>query len=173
MGALKDEVDVVIVLMHWGKEFTYEPNDEQKEMAKFLNNLGVDIIVGSHSHNIQPIEIIGDEHQTLVYYSLGNFLSADDDIARTKIGEETFDNAYQIGMLSTLEVILDEDEIEIQNIDTDLIVNYFDINMQNFELIPYEQYSEKYEKSHLRYSKGLNRDFIDNMYRTVIDEKYR
>ena len=74
-------------------------------MAIFLNELGVDIIVGSHSHNIEPIEIIGDEHKTLVYYSLGNFLSSDDDIARTKEGVDTFDNAYQFGLLSKIEML--------------------------------------------------------------------
>ena len=97
--------------MHWGNEFTFTPNNEQKEMAKFLNELGVDIIVGSHSHNIQPIEVIGEDHKTLVYYSLGNFVSSDDDIARTKEGIETFDNAYQVGLLSTLNVIKENDNI--------------------------------------------------------------
>ena len=170
---LKNESDVVIVLMHWGEEFTYTPNKEQKELALYLNELGVDIIVGSHSHNIQSIEIIGDEHKTLVYYSLGNFVSHDNDIARTKEGEETFDNAYQVGLLSTLEVIKENNEIDFLNIKTELIVNYFDINMRNFELIPFNDYSEEYELNHYRYKKGLNRQFINNMYKNVIDEYYR
>ena len=64
---LKKNADIIITLMHWGTEFTFYPNDEQKEMANFLNSLGVDIIVGSHSHSIQPIEIIGEDKKTLVY----------------------------------------------------------------------------------------------------------
>lgn len=170
---IKEVSDVVIVLMHWGLEFTYTPNKEQKDMAKYLNELGVDIIVGSHSHNIEPIEIIGDEHKTLVYYSLGNFVSHDNDIARTKVGEETFDNAYQVGLLSTLNVNKDNDKISFSDIDTELIVNYFDKNMRNFELIPYKDYNDEYEISHYRYSKGLTKDFISDMYEKVIDEYYR
>lgn len=170
---LKEVSDVVIVLMHWGTEFTYTPNKEQKEMALFLNELGVDIIVGSHSHNIQPIEIVGDEHKTLVYYSLGNFVSHDDDIARTPVGVEEFDNAYQVGLLATLDVVMDNNKVNFENIATELTINYFDKDMRNFKLIPYKDYSEKYEKSHYRYNKGLTKKFISNIYEEVIDEEYR
>jgi len=170
---LEKDSDVVIVLMHWGREFTYTPNNEQKEMAKFLNEIGVDIVVGSHSHSIQPLEIIGDEHKTLVYYSMGNFVSADDDIARTPLGEEEFDNAYQVGLLSNLQVVLENDNVEFKNINTELMVNYFDKNMNNFKIIPFKDYTEAYEKTHYRYEKGLTKEFINNIYTNVINEEYR
>jgi poly-gamma-glutamate synthesis protein (capsule biosynthesis protein) len=167
---LKNNSDIVIVLTHWGQEFRYEPNKEQKELANYLSGLGVDIVVGSHSHNISPIEKINN---TLVYYSLGNFVSHDDDIARTKPGEEEFDNAYQVGMISKLQIIKEEDKIKIDNIKTELVVNYFDKDMNNFIIVPFKDYNEEYEKSHLRYSKGLTREFINNMYNKVIDKEYR
>jgi len=171
--ALKEKNDVIIVMMHWGSEFTYIPNKEQREMALFLNELGVDIIVGSHSHSIQPIEVIEGQHKTLVYYSLGNFLSADDDIARTKLGEETFDNAYQTGLLSTLNVIKDDNKVIVEDVNTEIIVNYFDKKMNNFKLIPFKEYNDSYEKTHYRYEKGLNKEFISNMYKSVIGDEYR
>lgn len=171
---IKKLTDVVVVMMHWGNEFTFTPTNEQKEIASFLNSIGVDIIYGSHSHSIQPIEVIGDEHKTLVYYSLGNFVSNDDDIARTPKGQETFDNAYQFGLLSTLNVTVDEDKkINFDNIKADIIVNYFDERMDNWLLIPLNQYTEDYEKSHLRYNLGLTKDFIENTYSTVISSEYR
>lgn len=171
---LRSEVDVVVVLMHWGIEFTFNPNSEQKEVAKYLNNLGVDIIVGSHSHSMQPVEVIEkDGHKTLVYYSLGNFVSADDDIARTPKGQETFDNAYQIGLLSTLKVIKNNDKIEFENILVKPIINYFDKNMDNFLLIPFDAYTEEYEHEHERYSYGLTKEFIKNTYESVISKEYR
>ena len=110
---LKKQVDVTVLLMHWGNEFTFVPNDTQKELAYFFNSLGVDLIVGNHSHNIQPIEWIGDEHKTLVYYSLGNFVSADEDIPRTS---ETFNNAYQMGLLSQLTILKDENGSHIEDV---------------------------------------------------------
>lgn len=171
---LKESSDVIIVMMHWGNEFTYEQNDEQKSIATFLNELGVDIIYGGHSHCMQPIEVIGNEHKTLVYYSLGNFVSNDDDIERTQKGQETFDNAYQIGLLSTLNVIMDEDKnIAFDNIKTEPIINYFDKNMSSWLLIPYKEYTEEYEKSHFRYNLGLTKDFIKSTYESVIDGNFR
>ena len=167
---LRSKVDVLIVIMHWGIEFTYSPNQEQKDMAKMLNELGVDIIMGSHSHSIEPIEWIGDEHKTLVYYSMGNFVSADDDISRT--GEE-FDNAYQVGLLSTLNVTKDENNITIDNIKTEPIINYYDNNLRNFELIPLSSYTEEKETSHYRYKYNFNRNFIEKMYKDVISEDFR
>ena len=171
---LKKNADIIITLMHWGTEFTFYPNDEQKEMANYLNSLGVDIIVGSHSHSIQPIEIIGEDKKTLVYYSLGNFVSADDDIARTPKGQETFDNAYQFGLLSKISLKINKDNnIEFDNIKTEPIINYFNKDMRNFELIPLSEYNEIYEKSHYRFNLGLSKDFINKTFNNVIDENFR
>lgn len=173
ISTLKDNTDIVVVLMHWGTEFTFTPNQEQKSMAEFLNSLGVDVIVGSHSHSMQPIDIIGDTHKTLVYYSLGNFVSHDDDIARTPKGQETFDNAYQIGLLSKFTIEYDTKGIDFTNIKTTPIVNYFDANMNNFELIPFDEYDDTYESTHNRYNLGLNKTFIKEKFNEVIDKKYQ
>lgn len=167
---LKNASDVVIVLIHWGKEFTNNTNTEQQTMAKFLNEQGVDIIVGHHSHSIQPIEWIGDEHKTLVYYSLGNFVSADPNITRTG---EKFNNAYQFGLLSTLTITKENNEISINNIKTEPIINYFDTNLTNFKLIPLSNYTKEYETTHYRYKNNLTKDFVNNMYETVINEEFR
>ena len=69
----RDKVDLLIVAMHWGTEYMTYPTTEQKNIAKYLSDLGVDIIIGCHPHVIEPIEYIGD---TLVIYSLGNFVSS-------------------------------------------------------------------------------------------------
>ena len=167
MSALRPQVDVLIVMMHWGTEFTFEPNSEQKEMAKFLNENGADIVYGSHSHSVQPVEFIDDEHKTLVFNSLGNFASQDDDIARTPKGQETFDNAYQVGLLSQFNVRLDNGKVEISDLSNHLIVNHINYDMKKFALVPLEQYDEFYEKTHLRYNLGFNRDFIYGLHEVV------
>ena len=167
---IKDQVDVIIAIVHFGIEFTNTPNNEQIELANYLNSLGVDILVGSHSHSIQPIKWIGDEHKTLVYYSLGNFVSADDDISRTG---EKFDNAYQFGLLSTLKVTKDNNKINISNVKAIPIVNYFNKDMRNFKLIPIDKYTEDYETTHYRYKYNFNKEFVLNMYNEVIDEEFR
>lgn len=72
------ESDLQVVILHWGDEYTRQPNEFQKELAKKLCDYGVDIIIGSHPHMVQPIEMIKsdeNDNETLVIYSLGNFLS--------------------------------------------------------------------------------------------------
>ena len=166
---LVDNTDVQIVLMHWGNEFTYNLSEDQKDMAKFLSDLGIDIVVGSHSHNMQSIEYVGD---TLVFYSMGNFASADADLDRTA-NDETFDNNYQIGLLANLDIKLENNKVTLDNIKTEPIINYFDSNEEHYELIPLEEYTKKYETTHYRYNLGLTRDFITETYNKVIDSRYR
>lgn len=75
---LQENVDVLIVHMHWGPEYVREPSNEQRRLAQFLAELEVDIVFGHHPHVLQPIEMIKNEetdHEMIVFYSLGNFFS--------------------------------------------------------------------------------------------------
>ena len=69
--------DIVIANMHWGDEYVTRPNAEQKRLAGFLFRNGVRIIIGNHPHVVQPLikNKINGEIETVVYYSLGNFVS--------------------------------------------------------------------------------------------------
>ncbi len=77
--AYKEKADVIIVAMHWGEEYTHVPTSSEKEKAQYLASLGVNLIIGCHPHVMQPMTYIGD---TLVVYSLGNFVSNQDTIAK-------------------------------------------------------------------------------------------
>lgn len=63
--------DVQVVYIHWGEEYKHEPSQAQKTIAKMLAEAGIDIIIGHHPHVIQSIEKIDN---TLVFYSLGNYI---------------------------------------------------------------------------------------------------
>lgn len=74
---------VVCAIMHWGEEYQLLPNKWQKHLADVLIDEGVDLIIGSHPHVIQPMEIRYSEKwqkRVLVVYSLGNFISNQSDI---------------------------------------------------------------------------------------------
>ncbi|MBP3039959.1 CapA family protein [Bacillaceae bacterium Marseille-Q3522] len=73
----KQEADVIIMSLHWGKEYQRIPTKEQEDLAHFLVNEGVDIIFAHHPHVLQKMEQIArpDGNFSLVVYSLGNFLS--------------------------------------------------------------------------------------------------
>lgn len=170
VNILRDKVDLLIVMVHWGDEFTFTPNNEQEFLANYFNELGVDIVIGNHSHCIQPIKWIHGNHDTLVYYSLGNFVSADHIVDRTG---ETFTNAYQFGLLSKLTVNKIDGVVSIDNIRTIPIVDYYDKNLRNFMLMPFDEYNSDYEVSHYLYDNNFNRNFINNTYENVIDLEFR
>ncbi|MBM4175431.1 MAG: CapA family protein [Ignavibacteria bacterium] len=73
-------VDLVLVYFHFGDEYQLYPNSWQKSIVEKTFSLGADIIISSHPHVIQPLELIelGDESKLdtgLVAFSLGNFIS--------------------------------------------------------------------------------------------------
>lgn len=70
--------EFIVFYMHWGNEYQLKPNTYQKQIAQELSNLGVNIIIGSHPHVIQPIELIHSddgENTTVCLYSTGNAVS--------------------------------------------------------------------------------------------------
>ena len=153
IDAVRDKVDVLIVAMHWGVEYTHEPTAYQKDMAEYLASLGVDIIIGTHPHVIQPITWIDD---TLVIYSLGNLISA-----------QYQDDNYNkmVGLMTGLEVNKhikgDETTITIDNIDNELIYTYYK-NWRNFKVIPFsnpviKDYLPSYNSVYNRYKEVVQR----------------
>ena len=73
--------DIIVACMHWGNEYKTTPNDTQKELSTFLFQNGVDIILGTHPHVLEPMEKQtvtledGTTKDGFVIYSLGNFIS--------------------------------------------------------------------------------------------------
>ncbi len=69
--------DVVIVAMHWGSEYNFEPNDQQGEYAEFLADLDVDLVLGSHAHIMQATKYVtGPSGNTVpVVFGLSDFVS--------------------------------------------------------------------------------------------------
>ncbi len=71
LNKLKDSVDLIIVSMHWGTEYTHFPNKEQKKIGHFLIDNGANIVIGHHPHVVQEMEYY---HSGIIIYSLGNFI---------------------------------------------------------------------------------------------------
>lgn len=73
-----NESDFVIVLPHWGVEYSHAASEEQKRAAQVMADAGADLIIGTHPHVIEPIEWVSRSDgsgDVLVYYSLGNYVS--------------------------------------------------------------------------------------------------
>ncbi len=74
----KELADFVIVSPHWGTEYQHIQSKAQEDLAYFMADLGVDLVIGTHPHVIQPVEWIESENgnKMLIYYSIGNFINS-------------------------------------------------------------------------------------------------
>lgn len=74
----KAGAEIIVACMHWGLEYKLIENETQRSQANYLADLGVDLIIGSHPHVIQPMKVMHNARHNkdvLVVYSLGNFIS--------------------------------------------------------------------------------------------------
>lgn len=134
IDSIRDYTDIILVSMHWGEELSDTPNEEQKRIAYYLSSLGVNIIIGTHPKVIEPIEWIGN---TLVIYSLGNFLSGD------SIND---DYNKRIGMLANIDitktVVGYRTKIKLSNLNTELLYIYSK-DARNYKVIPFTMLDDK------------------------------
>ena len=75
--AARAQCDLLVVSIHWGIEYATAPRPEDVEMAHKMLDAGASVIVGHHPHVLQPVETYktADGRNTVIFYSLGNFLS--------------------------------------------------------------------------------------------------
>ncbi|MCD7771841.1 MAG: CapA family protein [Oscillospiraceae bacterium] len=102
------QVDVLIVFMHCGTEETFDVTSYQKELGRALIDNGADIVIGGHSHTLQPIEFYNGKP---IFYSIGNliFWHVDDDID---------------GLTCIFNITVDKDGFKSLTIDPLFIKNY-------------------------------------------------
>lgn len=161
IAKVRDKVDVLIVAMHCGIEYTTEPSAYQKDEAKFLAEQGVDLVIGTHPHVLEPVEWIDD---TLVFYSLGNFISA-------QYQDENYNKTT--GLMSSLRITKTtkdgKSSIKIDNVENELIYTYYNqATWSNFKVIPFSsseiaKYLPSYKNVYERYKKVVQL-YDKNMY---------
>jgi len=140
---VRDKVDVLFVSMHWGIEYTNKPVQSQIDQANYLASLGVDVIIGHHPHVVEPITWIDD---TLVIYSLGNFISAQaNDLDYNKL----------VGLMTSIDITKtvkgEEVEIVIDNINNELLYTYYSLpSWRNYKVVPFSQMTTNYNYDYKR-----------------------
>ena len=134
---LRNKVDLLMVSMHWGEEYHTEPTKEQEEIAAYLASLGVDIIIGTHPHVIEPIEFIGN---TMVIYSLGNFIASQNS-GQTKDGRVARHTGLIASVTVKKETINGKSSIQLINPTAQLSYAYSN-NMHNYEMYTYDMLND-------------------------------
>ena len=148
---IKDKVDVIIVAMHWGEEYVVDPVKEQKDIATYLSSLGVNLIIGTHPHIIEPVGYIGD---TLVIYSLGNFISGQKPLGLDKI----------IGLMVGMDIYVKDSKVYFKNIDYNLLYTYSTNANTNYKVIPFKNLDDSilnnYKEIEKKYISIVNKEVI-------------
>ncbi|MCF0106281.1 MAG: CapA family protein [Holdemanella sp.] len=168
----KEVSDVVIVSAHWGDENTFQPNAFETQYAQLFADLGVDVVIGTHPHTIQPIEWVTgkDGNKTLVAYSLGNFIG----------GMLTTDNA--IGGMFCFDVVKNKDSYTVENVEWKPTFIHFEGNQDNILAERYnyaaylvEDYTDKLAAKHVLNGYDGNvvsLDYINQVTKDVISSEY-
>lgn len=170
----KEISDVVIVSAHWGDENTFAPNDYQKHYAQLFADLKVDVVIGTHPHTIQPVEWVNgaEGNQTLVVYSLGNFIG----------GMLTTDNA--IGGMISFDFVKNAktEEITVKNVKWTPTIIHFEGNQDNilaqrhnYKVYQVKNYTDELANQHvLNGFEGnvVSLDYINTKTNEVISEEF-
>lgn len=104
----KQRADFIVVCPHWGTEYVLTQTMDQESKAQFLADLGVDLVIGTHPHVIEPVEwVTGKEgNETLVYYSIGNFINATS-------GTGSGAAARMLGAMADVTIAVENEEVYI------------------------------------------------------------
>lgn len=138
-NSVKDKTDFIIASVHWGDEGSFTPNGKQRAYAQAMADAGVDVIIGTHPHVLQPIEWLTgkDGNKTLCIYSLGNF-AAEQDRDYNMVG----------GMISFDIVKTGNARATAENVKFIPTVYDFQTNFYNNKIYLMENYTEEMARNH-------------------------
>lgn len=129
--------DFVIVAPHWGTEYTHVPSEEQEYWAEIFLENGVDLVLGTHPHVIQPVEWLEDDagNRMLVYYSLGNFINFTSDS-----GDGVRQRA--VGAMATVTLSVEEGAVEISDYGVIPLISHMVEGTGNPTVYPLSEYTD-------------------------------
>jgi len=155
--------DAIIVSLHWGNEYEHQPNREQKDLAQFLADQGVLLIIGHHPHVIQPVEWLEGQNgnRMLVAYSLGNFVSSQNRANR------------MLGGMLSCDILFRDGEVSLENAGVIPLVTHYESGYKNYSIYPLKDYTPELAGRHLvGKTERLSIDYFDSLSRQVLGEFY-
>ncbi len=134
----REMADIVIVSMHWGYEDHFTPSALQQEQMQVMVDNGVDVIIGTHPHVLQPMtwKEGPDGRRTLVIYSLGNFLS----------GMLYMRN--MVGGIAEFELVKVGDKAFVDNPSFTPTVCHNNVNWRKFKIYKFSDYTQALLNGH-------------------------
>ena len=156
--------DVVIVSMHWGYEDWFKASDNQKKLAKMMADNCVDVIIGHHSHTLQPIEWIDrpDGKRLLCTYSLGNLIST------------MMYSRNMLGAILTFDINETDDGFVIENPKMTPYMNYYKSGFSQPTLYLYKDFTDEMLQNHgcRKYDSSISRRYLDKIITDTIGKEF-
>ena len=170
IDALRPLCDFLVVSMHWGEEYSQDYSKAQENLAAFLAEHRVDLVIGHHPHTIQPIEYIPrpDGRFMLCFYSLGNLISAQSQnaallgaLAYIRIKKEAPPPGEPTGVI----MFMDAGAIPL--------VTHYEKNYSNFKVYPLYAYSEELLEKHRKNQgkKELTMEYLEGLAAKELGDK--
>ena len=162
--------DFVIVTPHWGTEYTHTPSEEQEHWTQIFLENGVDLVLGTHPHVIQPVEWVedGQGNRMLVYYSLGNFINFTSDS-----GDGVRQRA--VGAMATVTLSVEEDEVTISDYGVIPLISHMVEGTGKPTVYPLSDYTQALleENEMSRKDPGFTLAYCEQLCREVFGELYQ
>lgn len=163
----KSMADMVVVCPHWGTEYVYKPDSSQLDFTEYFSDLGVDVLLGTHPHVLEPVEVVKNEKtgkEMLVYYSLGNFVSNQD--ARPRM----------IGGMAKLTLVKDKNGCYVKKYNLTPIVTHKLFGPKLITSYKLQDYNDSLASSNaIRNDAGcsdFNMEYIHSLCEQILGEQY-
>jgi poly-gamma-glutamate synthesis protein (capsule biosynthesis protein) len=146
IDALRPLCDFLVVSMHWGEEYKASTIKEQDDLADFLAEHKVDLVIGHHPHVIQPVKFLlrPDGRYMLTFYSLGNLISAQTQTPAL-LGALAYIKIKKTGARGAE---INNESITIIDAGAIPIVTHYEKGFENFKVYPLYSYSKELAEKH-------------------------
>ena len=163
VNTAKQNSDIVIVFPHWGTENSTSVSDYQRDYIKLFSDLGVDIVLGTHPHVLQPVEWVENEQtgkKMLVYYSLGNFISH-----QTSLNQ-------LCGGMAQITIEKRGEDISITNAKLTPVVCWYKSSSGKFRFSVYKlsEYTDELGSSHAQ--SGATPEYFEKYAKEIVPEEF-
>lgn len=138
----REASDCIIFVAHWGTEDDSSPSEYEKQWANFLNEQGVDVVIGGHPHVLQPYETLTSStgKETLIFYSLGNFVSTQNRVPEVLggMGKFTIEKTTVNGAST----------VKITAAEVDPLVMHYNLDKNDYKVYMLSDYTEELAADH-------------------------
>jgi poly-gamma-glutamate synthesis protein (capsule biosynthesis protein) len=159
IAALRPLCDFLVVSMHWGDEYQHTQNKKQEELAAFLAQQEVDLVIGHHPHVVQPyVNILRPDGGNMhCFYSLGNFISGQ------------LRPSALLGALMYVRLEKKEGSVRVVEAGALPLVTHYERGSRNYKVYPLYAYTNELASSHSRKAveKDLSPEYFETLARKV------